>query len=140
MAFNSNEYAWRDMKFVIAGRPVAGVTELRYELNRTMTDIYAAGDEPHTRTKGNKQYSGTLGVLQSEFEALQEAIEAEGGEDLSDLTMDIICSYAPAIGERIKTDRLENVDMPRFEKGMQQDDSHGPISFEIMIGKIYYNV
>lgn len=138
MAFNSNEYAWRDLKVVIAGRPTTGIRGLKYKTSRTKTDIYASGDDPHTRTVGNKQYTGEIMLLQSEVEALIEA--AGPGRDLTDIRFDVIAGYAASLTSRIKTDILENVDVTEFEKGMEQDDPNMVVTLPIMIGKIKYNV
>lgn len=101
--FNSDEYAWKDLQVVIGGRLVTGIRGLKYKVTRTVTDIYGSGDRPHTRTKGNKSYTGEIKLLQSEVEALQMA--AGPGRDLTDISFDVACSYATGIefGDHLRT-------------------------------------
>jgi hypothetical protein len=137
-AFNSDEYAWKDIKVVLGGRPVTGIRGVKFKTTRKMTDIYASGDNPHTRTKGNKSYSGEIKLLQSEVEALLEA--AGQGKDLTDITVNITVAFAASLDARIKTHQLITCDFPEFEMGMEQDDPNMEVTIPMMIGKIKYNV
>jgi len=138
MSFNSEEFAWKDIQLEVADRLVTGATEVKYGVERTVTDIYAAGSNPHSRTKGNKVREGTLKLLQSEVEALEDrAIELFGDEaDITDLTFNATVSYAKVEGGTISTDKLINVDVTGYEKGMAQDDPNADIELPIMIGTI----
>lgn len=136
--FNSEEYAWKDLKIVLGGRPVTGFRGLKFKTERTTTDIYASGDEPHTRTKGNKAYTGEITLLQSEIEALLEAVPR--GKDLTDITFSITAAFAASITGRIKVHNLINCDITEFEMGMEQNDPNMVVTLPLMIGKILYNV
>lgn len=140
MAFNSDEYAWKDLNIVVAGRPVTGFRGLKYKTARTVTDIYASGDKPHARTKGNKTYTGELILLQSEYNALEEAAQALGFEDVTDITFNITSVYGKDPRARIKTDQLLHFDIEEIEKGMKQDDPNMEITLPFKIGQIKYNV
>lgn len=141
-AFNSDEYAWKDLKVVVAGRPVAGLRGIKFKTERTTTDIYASGDEPHTRTKGNKKYTGEMKLLQSEVEALIEAAQQTKGKDadLTDITFDITVAFAASPTSRIKTHQLVTCDTTDFEMSMEQNDPNMEVTLPLMIGKIKYNV
>ena len=141
-AFNSDEYAWKDIKLVVAGRPVTGFRGVKFKTERTTTDIYASGDNPHTRTKGNKKYTGELVFLQSEMEALIEAAQSLKGKeaDVTDITFDVTVAFAASPTARIKTHQLVTCDITDFEMGMSQNDPNMEVTLPIMIGKILYNV
>jgi hypothetical protein len=140
MAFNSSEYAWADLNIVVAGRPITGFRGLKYKLSRTVTDIYASGVKPHARTKGNKTYTGELVLLQSEYNALEEAAQNLGFEDITDLTFNITAVYGKDPKARIKTDQLLHCDIDEIEKGMSQDDPNMELTLPLKIGDIKFNV
>lgn len=138
MAFNSEEYTWSNISVVLGGRPVGGITAVKFKTKREVKHIYAKGTDPYTRTKGNKEYTGSIKLLQSEIEALLEA--AGTNKDLTDLTFDIIVVFASETGGLVKTHILENCDVEDFEMGMEQGGSNMEVELPIKIGKIKYNV
>jgi len=137
MAFNSEEYAWSDINIVIGGRPVTGIRAIKWTTKRTVTHIYGKGIDPHARTKGNKEYTGSMKLLQSELEAL--LVSAGANRDVTDLTFNITVVFAPASGGIVKTHILENCDIEQFEMGMEQDAAFMEIELPLKIGKIKYN-
>lgn len=141
-AFNSDEYAWRDMKVVMAGRPITGIRGLKFKTTRTTTDIHASGDDAHSRTKGNKGRIGEVKLLQSEIEALLEGAQQDFGSnaDLTDITFDIVAAFAKSPTSRIKTHLLQTCDITEFEMGMEQNDPNMEVTLPIMIGRVKYNV
>lgn len=136
MSFNSEEYAWADMQIVIGGRPVGGLRAIKWKTKRTVTHIYGKGRTPHARTKGNKEFTGSIKMLQSEIEAL--LVSAGRGKDITDITFDVTVAFAPE-GGIIKTHILQNVDVEEFEMGMEVDAAFMEIEMPIKIGEILYN-
>lgn len=135
--FNSEEYAWSDVQIQMLGRPVGGARSVMYKVTQTKTNIYARGNKPRARTRGNKEYEGELGLLQSEVEALQATLRAN--QDLLDLgPFDIVVSYAPA-GGTIKTDILKDCEFTELEKGMEQNDENMQPTLPLIIGDVKYN-
>ena len=142
MSFDTGEYGWKDIQIVVASLPVARFRDIRFTTSRTTEDIYASGDEPHTRYKGNKSYTGSATLLQSAIEALTERAQSDFGldADITDLTFDIIVTFARRVDLPIKTHILENCDVTEFEMGMEQDDPMMEVELPLAIGKIKYNV
>lgn len=139
MAFNSNQYAWVDIQVVMLGRPIAGLTSFKYKVSRTKTNIYAKGDKPFARTRGNKEYEGEIGILQSELEAIQEGLPK--GQDITDIPpFDIIYSYAPVLGGKITTDIAKGVEFTELEKGMGQNAPNMELVLPIIMGDVEYSV
>lgn len=136
----SNEFAWRDVKVVIAGRPITGIRGVKYKTSRVVDKIFAGGDEAHSKTKGNKTPTGELVLLQSELEALQITAKANGGQDVTDLTFDIIVNYSKSLLDAMVTDHLVECDILEFEKGMLQGNPNMEITLPLDIGKINYNI
>lgn len=140
MAFNSEEYAWIDIQVVMQGRNVAGLTGIRYKETQTKTNIYAKGKKPYARTRGNKEYEGSIKILQSELEALTKQVGKKGGS-INDLPpFDIAVAYAPELGGNIVTDIIKGAEFNEVEKGMDQNDPFMEIELPLIIGDIQYNV
>lgn len=127
---------------VVNGRPTIKFRAISWTTTRTTTDIYASGDEANTRYKGNKAYTGSITLLQSDIEALIEDAQAQFGPnaDPTDLTFNVTVAFARTVALPIKTHRLQFCDITEFEMGMEQDDPFMEVELPIMIGKIQYNV
>jgi hypothetical protein len=127
MAFNSKtaQFAWKNIVAIIGGRPVAGITDIEYGTEKDLDEIYGAGDSPQFIGEGNKSYSGTIELLQNDYEALVETAKNEGGDDITDLEVSIVVSYIPkGIANLPKTviDRLVGVKFSSDGKKMSQGD------------------
>lgn len=140
MAFKSSEFAWKDLKVVVAGKEVAGIKEIEYETQRETVHIYAAGDEPHSKVKKEKHYTGRIVLFQSELEALTDSAKLAGGEDVTDISFDVIANYSKSVTSRAVTDSLVECDITRIPKRFRQGDDNMEIELPIMIGKIKYGV
>ncbi len=138
MAFDSSEYAWSDVKLELGGRIVTGITGVKYGVRRTVTKLYAAGDEPFAKNKGNKDYVGEVKVRQSELEALIKSAQEGGFNDPTDVTFDIVVTYAKDVTDLIVTDILENCDITEFDKELNQNDPGMEITLPLDIGKIKF--
>jgi hypothetical protein len=140
--FNSNEYAWKDMKVVVGGRVVAGLRGLKFKTSRTTTPVYASGSKPHTITRGNKTHDGSMTMLQSEVEALLEAVQQKFGAnaDLTDGVLDVTAAFAVTVTSRIKTHSLISIHITEFEMGMLQDDPNMEIELPFIALDIKYNI
>lgn len=137
MVFNSKEYSWRSITVIIAGRPVTGIRGIEYTSAKEKEALYGKGDEPQAIQEGNKSYSGTVTLLQSELEAL----EAAAGGDVLDVAMNILVSYGnPERGDVIKTDLIRGAEFTSVPKGMNQNDKFMECSLEFVALKIEKNI
>jgi hypothetical protein len=127
MAFNSKtaQFAWKNIIAIVGGRPVAGITDIEYTTEKELEPVYGAGDSPQFIGEGNKSYSGTIEMLQNDYEALVEAAKNDGGDDVTDLEVSIVVSYIPKGAANLpKTiiDRLVGVKFSSDGKKMSQGD------------------
>lgn len=130
MQFNSREYEWADLSVVMAGRSVTGIRGLKYTSSQEKEALYAKGNKPHAIQRGNKSYSGTVKILQSELEALERA----AGGDILDATFNIIASYGnPLKGDIIKVDLLQQCEITEVPKGLEQGDKFMEIELPLII-------
>lgn len=139
MAFNTQEYAWKNIEVVILGRPVTGIREVKYKVSQEKEAVYGRGDQPRAIQKGNKSYDGTITLLQSEIEALIAA--AGKGKNITDLpAFDVVVAYVPNEIGTIVTDIIKNVEITEFEKGMAQNDKFAEISLPFIALGVDFNV
>lgn len=128
--FNSKEYEWADVSAIIAGRPVTGLRGVEYKSSQEKEPLYAKGNKPHGIQRGNKSYSGTITLLQSELEALEEA----AGGDALDARFNIVVSYGnPTNGDVIKTDLLVGVEITEVPKGLKQGDKFMEVALPVIM-------
>lgn len=121
---DTREYEWADIGVVMAGRNVTGFRNISYTESQEKESLYAKGDKPHGIQHGNKSYSGTVTLLQSEL----DAIETAAGGDLLDARMNIVVSYGnPSKGDVIKTDLISSLEFTEVPKGMAQNDKFAEI-------------
>ncbi len=136
ISINGYEYSWGDIQVILPGRsiPVVGVIAIEYGGKQEKTNIYAKGYRPVARGKGKIEYVGKVSILQSEFEALVQAIT--GIKDPLFIPMfPITVSYAPE-GGVITTDKLYGCEFTEWKKGMKAGDPNMEIEMPIMIGSI----
>lgn len=128
--FNSKEYEWADVSAIIAGRPVTGLRGVEYSSSQEKEALYAKGNKPHGIQRGNKSYSGTITLLQSELEALEEA----AGGDALDARFNVIVAYGnPTEGDVLKTDLLVGVEITEIPKGMKQGDKFMEVALPVVM-------
>ena len=116
--FNSREYEWSDVTVVLAGRDVTGIRGISYSPAQEKEALYAKGNKPHSIQSGNKSYSGSVRLLQSELLALQAA-----AGDVLDITTDIVVAYGnPSKGDVIHTDLVRGVSFTEVPQAINQND------------------
>lgn len=140
--FTSSEYAWKDITAVMAGRPVMGITEISWSTKRTTKEVFGKGSDAHTITTGNKSKSGSFTLLQSEYEALIEAVQQKTGKpdaDLTDAVFDLTIAFAVSPTARIKTVTIIGVHPEEDTFQTKQDDPNFAIVVPYKCLKIIRN-
>lgn len=130
MRFNSREYEWSDVSVVLAGRLVTGIRGVSYTSSQEKEALYGKGNKPQCIQRGNKSYSGSIKLLQSELEALQVA--ANG--DVLDISFNVVVSYGnPTQGDVITTDLLVGCEITEVPKGLNQNDKFMEIELPLIM-------
>lgn len=138
IAFNTRDYSWADVEIRLLDNSVVGAVGFQYIKRQLKTNIYGRGTKPIRRTRGNKEYEGSITLLQSELEALQDLAKASGLEDPVDfLPFSVAVSYENAEGV-ITTDILLYCEFIEIPKGMAQNDPNMEIELPLIIGDIKY--
>ncbi len=130
MRFNSREYEWSDVSVVLAGRMVTGIRGVSYTSSQEKEALYGKGNKPHSIQRGNKSYSGSIKLLQSELEALQLAANC----DVLDISFNVVVSYGnPTQGDVITTDLLVGCEITEVPKGLNQNDKFMEIELPLIM-------
>ena len=134
--FDSKEYEWADVTVVMAGRDVTGIRGVSYTAAQEKEALYAKGNKPHGIQRGNKSYEGSIRILQSELDALNEA----AGGDVLDVNFNIIVAYGnPSKGDVIRTDLLSGVEITSVPKGLNQNDKFMEIELPLVMLDVIEN-
>ena len=133
---NTREYEWSDVTVVVAGRNVTGIRGVSYNSDQEKEALYAKGNKPHGIQRGNKSYAGSIRLLQSEYDALNEA----AGGDALDVSFNIVVSYGnPSKVDTIKTDLLVGAEITSKPKNMNQNDKFMEIELPLVMLDIIEN-
>ena len=136
MNFNTREYEWADVSVVVAGRMVTGIRGVSYTSSQEKEALYGKGNKPHSIQRGNKSYSGSIKLLQSELDALE--IAAKG--DVLDIAFNVIVSYGnPTKGDVISTDLLVGCEITEIPKGLNQNDKFMEIELPLTMLDVKMN-
>ena len=127
---NTREYEWSDVSVVLAGRDVTGIRGVSYQSDQEKEALYAKGNKPHGIQRGNKSYTGSIRLLQSEYDALNAA----AGGDVLDANFNIVVAYGnPSKGDVITTDLLVGVEITSKPKSINQNDRFMEIELPIVM-------
>lgn len=137
--FNSEEYAWVDIKVMLLGREVTGLRGMEYKVKRQKEALFATGKKARGIQKGKKEYEGTITILQSELIALDRAAQEKGYEDITDIDFDIIVSYLPETNV-ITTDKVVNASITEIPRSMKEGDLQMEIALPFIALDVVSNV
>lgn len=128
--FNSKEYEYSDVTVVLAGRNITGLRGVSYTSSQEKEVLYGKGNKPHSIQRGNKSYSGSIKLLQSELLAL----EAAAGGDVLDIQFNIVVAYGnPSKGDVITTDLLVGCEITEVPKSLNQSDKFMEIELPLIM-------
>lgn len=128
------QFAWKHLSVIIDGRPMLELTDIEYKPSKSIEEIYGAGDNPQFLGEGNKTFDGSIEMLQSGYEAMVEEAKKRGGDDVTDLEVDIIASYVPlgtdaaTIAMKTVVDRIVGVKFTSGGKKFSQGNTHTKVA------------
>lgn len=118
--FNSREYEWADLTFLLGGKDLTGFRGIKYSIKQEKEVVYGKGNMPIAIQKGNKSIEGEITVLQSELETMR--LQSETGSIL-DLQLDAVACYGnPANGDVLVTDVIQGIQFTEEPKELKQGD------------------
>ena len=118
--FNSREYEWADLTFLLGGKDLTGFRGIKYSIKQEKEVVYGKGNMPIAIQKGNKSIEGEITILQSELETMRLQ---SGTKSILDLQLDgVVCYGNPANGDVLVTDVIQGIQFTEEPKELKQGD------------------
>ncbi len=132
---NGTEYAWEDVQIVVEGKatPLTGVQEIKYKATKVHENIKGRGNKPVAMGRGQEDYEGSLKILQSELEAMQDALGTDSLTTRKPFLISV--GYAPLVGAK-RTDVLMGCRIKEVERSIGTDDTHMVVELPLAIFSI----
>lgn len=132
---NGVNYSWADIKLVLFGQPINGVTQINYSAKQTKDNNYGAGSKPVSRGYGNVEFEGSIEMYRDEWMKII-AISPNGNpNELGPFSIQIIYG-----GSRVtaQTDVLKMVEFTVDENKAKQGDTKLLVTVPLIIGDIQH--
>lgn len=132
-AINGEMYGWADVKLMVNGTLIKGVSAIKYGDSQTIEKMYGAGRYPIGWGKGRIDCSGSITLYKEEIVALQAAAPRGRIQDLP--SFDIVVSYLPENGV-ICTDVLKTCKFTANQREVNEGDTSISAELELMVMSI----
>ena len=116
--YSVDQYDWASCTITLLNKELVGARGFTVTVEQEKEQIYGAGNEALAIGKGNKTVSGELVLLQSEFEALNEAA---AGNILDLRSLQIIFAYESESGEFF-TNTVWGAEFTNYDKSLANND------------------
>lgn len=129
---NGVNYSWSNIKLVLFGVPVVGITSIEYKIKQKKDNNYGMGVEPISRGYGNKEYEGKITLYREEWNKI---ISAAAGEPLALDFFDIQVTFS---GTRVapQLDVLRACEFLEDPLTVGQGDTKIMVEIPLIIGAI----
>lgn len=128
---NGKAYDWGDVDIKIPGLVITA-TEISYEDEFEMDEIYGKGAKPRGYGTGNYKSSGKMSVLRDDYDAFLDYCKAKGVPFYKLDIPSIVVSYANT-GERTRIDELKRVKINKRSNKVAQGDKKIAVELDFMI-------
>ncbi len=130
---NGINYSWSNIKLVLFGVPVIGITAIEYKKKQKKENNYGMGTEPISRGYGNAEYEGKITLYREEWNAIIAA--ATNKDPLAIDFFDIQVTFA---GTRVNPslDVLRACEFLEDPFTVAQGDTKIMIELPLVIGSI----
>jgi len=123
--FNSREYEWSDITVIAGGADLTGIRAVKATQKQELEEAYGKGKEPKSLQTGNRSYEGEIEILQSDFNAIEDAV----GGNLLNANIDILICYGnPSNGDVMRTKKISGVRFSQTENAAKQGDKFMPVT------------
>jgi hypothetical protein len=132
---NGINYSWANIKLILFGVPVVGITKISYKTKQKKENQYGAGYEPISRGYGNKEYEGSIEIYTDE---LKRIIASAHNRDLMSIpAFDIQVVFEdPSTGVFLTQDTLRMCEFTEEGLDISQGDTKSLVSLPLVIAKI----
>lgn len=131
---NGINYSWANVKVILFGVPVVGITKIEYKIKQKKENQYGAGYEPISRGYGNKEYEGSIEIYSDE---LKRIIASAPNNDLMQIPpFKIHVLFENGAGALVTEDVLSMCEFTEEGLSASQGDTKLLVSLPLVIGQI----
>jgi hypothetical protein len=131
---NGINYSWANVKVILFGVPVVGITKIEYKIKQKKENNYGAGYEPISRGYGNKEYEGMIEIYSDE---LKRIIASAPDRDLMKIPpFKIHVLFESGLGALVTEDVLAMCEFTEEGLTASQGDTKLLVSLPLVIGQI----
>ncbi|MEG2495517.1 MAG: hypothetical protein RSB32_07455 [Mucinivorans sp.] len=120
---NGQEYGWGDIIIFMWGQPVLRARAIEYKTSQQIEPLRGAGRDPLANQCGERSYTGSITVLQSELEAFNRTARSKGYKSIVGISADIVVQYMKDF--IVEVDKIDGATFEESAKGMKTGDLHG---------------
>lgn len=132
---NGVRHSWASISIVLFGKPVLGITEVKYSQEQEKEDIYGAGNQPIHRGRGNKKATASIKLKAYELNAIQQSLPR--GKSLLDITaFDISVVFTPEGSDTVKEVIVHNCEFIKEEYAIKQGDKDIEVDLPLITSHI----
>lgn len=130
---NGINYSWANIKLVLFGVPVVGITKIDYNRKQKKDNNYGFGQQPVSRGYGNYEYEGSIELYIDEWKRIIAA--SPDRDPLSIGPFDIQVVYG---GNRVTADRdiLRSTEFMEDPLSASQGDTKLLVKIPLIIASI----
>lgn len=139
MGLDTREFEFSDVRVSLLGRELSGLRGVKYKAAFEKEAVYGAGNEPKAIQRGKKSYDGSLMMLKSDFDALNDAARTAGYDDIVEVPghlINITVVYSKDGATNVKTDRILNVEFTEYEDGLENADKFKEVTLPFVALKV----
>lgn len=130
---NGINYSWGNIKLILFGIPVIGITKIDYARTQKKENNYGFGYEPISRGYGNIEYTASIEIYQDELKRI--IASAPNADILSIAPFDIQVVWQSATGV-INTDILRMCEFTNDAVTASQGDTKMLVTLDLVIAGV----
>lgn len=130
---NGINYSWANIKLVLFGVPVVGITKIEYGRKQKKENNYGAGTDPVSRGYGNKEYEGSIELYADEVNRI---IASAPNRELTSIPPFEIQVVYSGTGLDTTVHKLQAVEFTDDKLSVGQGDTKILVSIPLIIGGI----
>lgn len=130
---NGISYSWANIKLVLFGIPVVGITAINYKRKQKKENNYGSGTRPVSRGFGNEEYEGSITLYMEEWKKIIAASPSNNPLLIPRFDVPVVFS---GNGVAYTTDILKSVEFMEDNMPAGQGDTKILVTVPLIIGDI----
>lgn len=133
---NGINYSWGNIKLILFGVPVIGITKIDYKRMQKKENNYGIGYEPISRGYGNITYEASIEIYQDELKRIIQSAPNKDILSISPFDIQVVFAGNNAV---IRTDILKMCEFMEDPLTANQDDTKLLVTIPLLIAGIEHS-